>query len=133
MKNFTLFTILSIVLFLSACGDSIGRKDNKSALNEQSATEDNQRRLNAAQPPPSLSWSLERDNLIKKKKLENDRAVTFFMYVFIEGIADPIGFYQVNKVSSVNSQLTNTEQVIYPWHGSGGYVVSSPSEDGFPL
>jgi len=57
------------------------------------------------------------------------------MYVFIEGVALPIGYYQVNKVSSVNSQLTNPEQII---SGSlqnnlpAGTAISipSPSEDG---
>jgi len=55
------------------------------------------------------------------------------MYVFIEGVADPIGYYQVNKVSSVNSQLTNTQQVISGQWGSGyhnEFVVPSPAEDG---
>lgn len=131
MKNFTLFTILSIVLFLSACGASATL--NTSAVNEQNATEQNQRGLNAVQPPPKISWSLERDNLIKRFKLQNDRAVTFFMYVFIEGVADPIGYYQVNKVSSVNSQLTNTEQIVrmrYPSGYGSEQVLPSPAEDG---
>ena len=55
------------------------------------------------------------------------------MYVFIEGVADPIGYYQVNKVSSVNSQLTNTEQIINDPNGSfdaGSVVLPSPAEDG---
>jgi hypothetical protein len=58
------------------------------------------------------------------------------MYVFIEGISEPIGYYQVNKVSSVNSQLSNPEQII-SGNSQGnnlpaGTAVSipSPSEDG---
>lgn len=43
------------------------------------------------------------------------------MYVFIEGIAEPIGYYQVNKISSVNSQLTNTSQLVSQWK-NGHYV-----------
>lgn len=110
-----------------------GRPVNSSAKDEQAHTETNQQALNTIQPPPTITWSLERDNLIKRFKLQNDRAVMFFMYVFIEGISDPIGYYQVNKVSSVNSQLTNTEQVITGQWGSGyhnEFVVPSPAEDG---
>lgn len=59
----------------------------------------------------------------------------FYMYIFIEGFADPIGYYQVNKVSSVNSQLTNTEQVIIVGTERSDVVnqpmtLPSPSEDG---
>lgn len=55
------------------------------------------------------------------------------MYVFIEGVQDPIGYYQVNKVSSVNSQLTNDMQVVAVPMTGGGYtyqVLPSPAEDG---
>jgi hypothetical protein len=61
----------------------------------------------------------------------NDRGTVFNMYIFLEGVGC-IGYYQINKVSSVSSQLTNPEQLI---HGSGGqygmdFVVSSPQNDG---
>jgi hypothetical protein len=57
------------------------------------------------------------------------------MYVFIEGFSSPIGYYQVNKVSSVNSQLTNTEQIVIAGRGEGDVVntpviLPSPAEDG---
>lgn len=112
MKKLLLF--LSITAFItltseSGCGDSV---NNTTAVTEQAHTENNQKNLNEVQPPPTITWSLERDNLIKRFKLQNDRTVTFFMYIFIEGCSDPIGYYQVNKVSSVNSQLTNTEQLV---------------------
>lgn len=117
---------LLLGMFLVSCGTK-----NDTALVEQKMTEVNQQNLNTVQPPPKISWSLERDNLIKRFKLQNDRSVLFYMYIFIEGVADPIGYYQVNKVSSVNSQLTNTEQIVYPHTiSSGGYVLSSPAEDG---
>ena len=124
-----LISALTILLFCySSCDD--GRPENKTAKDEQAHTEENQRGLLTTQPPPNITWSLERDNLIKRFKLQNDRSVMFYMYIFIEGVADPIGYYQVNKVSSVNSQLTNTEQIV--WNGSGGgySVMPSPAEDG---
>lgn len=131
----TLFILIFITLTSeSGCGDR--STPNTSALKEQAHTETNQRRLNEVQPLPDITWSMERDNLIKLKKLQNDRTVNFFMYVFIEGISEPIGYYQVNKVSSVNSQLSNPEQIV---SGSSttnnlpagaAVVISSPSEDG---
>ena len=75
---------------------------------------------------------MERDNLIKLKKLQNDRTINFFMYIFIEGVSEPIGYYQVNKVSSVNSQLTNPKQVIRnnSFDSYSYSTIESPSEDG---
>lgn len=125
-----IFFVLFVIALasLSSCDN---RTKNETALNEQAATEMNQRGLFATQPPPRLTWSLERDNLIKRFKLQNDRAVNFYMYVFIEGVGDPIGYYMVNKVSSVNSQLTNTSQIVYNGISGGGYsVLPSPAEDG---
>ena len=53
------------------------------------------------------------------------------MYLFIEGFSEPIGYYQVNKVSSVNSQLTNPEQIIKYYTGNYELcVLPSPAEDG---
>jgi hypothetical protein len=128
LKSLLVFTILS---FLTISCEEILTK-NKSALLEQKHTEQNQTNLNKLQPAPTITWSLERDNLIKRFRLQNDRSVMFYMYVFIEGVSQPIGYYQVNKVSSVNSQLTNPEQIIEnSTYESGDYsVISSPAEDG---
>lgn len=133
MKKFILFLLVSITLLaMVSCQDYY----KSSAVLEQEKTEINQLSLNQAQPAPRITWSLERDNLIKRFKLQNDRTVMFYMYLFIEGIADPIGYYQVNKVSSVNSQLTNTSQLaIQKANTDAGYeyiegVLPSPAEDG---
>jgi hypothetical protein len=125
--------ILCTAAFDDDCSDS-KIKGNTTALDEQVQTENNQRSLFQKQPPPKLDWSLERDNLIKRFKLQNDRAVSFYMYVFVEGVAQPVGYYQINKVSSVDSQLTNTEQIVptCPTCAGGGtkFVLPSPAEDG---
>ena len=120
--------LLSGFLILTGEKGCDGREINTTALDEQSATEVNQQHLLTTQPPPRIDWSLERDNLIKRFKLQNDRSLYFYMYVFIEGIDHPIGYYLVNKVSSVDSQLTNTMQIVS--NGSGGHVLPSPAEDG---
>jgi hypothetical protein len=138
MKKLTivLFGVSIYFALTSASCINDGRPANTTALDEQAHTENNQRDLNTVQPAPKISWSLERDNLIKRFKLQNDRSVMFFMYVFIEGVADPIGYYQVNKVSSVNSQLTNTMQIISGLSGANNLpsgqvaVIPSPAEDG---
>lgn len=129
MKKLKVLSLLLFVLmFLLTSSSSCGADKNVSAKKEQAQTEINQQQLNTVQPAPRITWSLERDNLIKRFKLQNDRAVTFFMYVFIEGISEPIGYYQVNKISSVNSQLTNTEQLVYSYGEM--HVLPSPAEDG---
>lgn len=127
-----LLLVFAFLTLLTASSCVTDTKENKSALLEQRHTEVNQTNLNKIQPAPTISWSLERDNLIKRFKLQNDRSVMFYMYVFIEGVSQPIGYYQVNKVSSVNSQLTNTEQIIKnSTYESGNYsVLPSPAEDG---
>ena len=132
ISKFLFLFALATLLMASSCDYDV---ENVTAIDEQQRTEKNQRDLNSIQPAPKISWSLERDNLIKRFKLQNDRSVMFYMYIFIEGVSQPIGYYQVNKVSSVNSQLTNTEQIITytsPSH-SDGYshlVLPSPAEDG---
>lgn len=133
MKNsiyYFVITILSLTLMSSGCGK--GAQNNDTATSEQAHTEENQRYLNQVQPAPDVTWSLERDNLIKRFKLQNDRSVMMYMYVFIEGVGSPIGYYQVNKVSSVNSQLTNPNQIICnETFEAGNYsVLDSPAEDG---
>jgi hypothetical protein len=128
-----LLGILLLVFLITSCTND--RVQNRTANEEQEHTELNQRNLNSIQPAPTISWSLERDNLIKRFKLQNDRSISFYMYVFVEGVSDPIGYYQVNKVSSVNSQLTNTEQIVSytsprAGDGWGQHVLPSPAEDG---
>lgn len=134
MKSLKLL-LLSFALFVILKSESCdgGQPTNTTAKDEQVHTENNQQRLLVTQPPPDITWSLERDNLTKRFKLQNDRSIMFYMYVFIEGVADPIGYYQVNKISSVNSQLTNPMQMVDDPNGSmeaGSCVLPSPAEDG---
>ena len=130
MKMLLFAAAALLILRSDSCDD--GRPRNTTALDEQSHTETNQRALLQKQPPPNVDWSLERDNLTKRFKLQNDRSVMFFMYVFIEGVSQPIGYYQINKVSSVNSQLTNTEQIVTQYVGGNMIeeTLPSPAEDG---
>lgn len=130
LGKLTMVFAFATLLMASECDDKSAK--NTSAKDEQAHTELNQQNLNQVQPPPRITWSLERDNLIKRFKLQNDRSVMFYMYIFNEGISAPIGYYQVNKVSSVNSQLTNTEQIVRTEdHGGWSFTtLPSPAEDG---
>lgn len=139
MKKVLLILLASSGLLLAWCTST---DSNITAKQEQQQTEQNQQQLNAVQPAPRITWSLERDNLIKRFKLMNDRSVMFYMYIFIEWVWQPVGYYQVNKVSSVNSQLTNTNQIVTAWCTTAeqwtsewnlpcsAYVLPSPAEDG---
>ena len=87
-----LLLVFAFASLFTTVSCKIDNKENKSALLEQRHTEENQTNLNKIQPAPTISWSLERDNLIKRFKLQNDRSVMFYMYVFIEGVSQPIGY-----------------------------------------
>lgn len=131
-KILCLVAMTCVLIFTAAFDDNCG-DNNKTARQEQAHIEENQAELNKTQPSPRITWSLERDNLIKRFKLQNDRTVSFYMYVFIEGVGQPVGYYQVNKVSSVNSQLTATQQLVLPstaapWDSA--QAIESPAEDG---
>jgi len=131
-KSLITLALISLIAFAGFGFDGgCSEYNEKTAGKEQAATEQNQEQLLKVQPPPKISWSLERDNLTKRFKLMNDRTISFYMYVFVEGVAQPVGYYQVNKVSSVDSQLTNTQQLIYTGSSGGAYqVLPSPAEDG---
>lgn len=132
MSLMTLVTVVTMISLMSISDCSSSERKSSTSGQEQALTEVNQTRLNESQPPPRLTWSMERDNIIKRALLMNDRTVVMYMYVFIEGIGKPIGYYIINKVSSVNSQLTNTSQIIKNSSYDGGTysVIPSPAEDG---
>ena len=73
-----LLSVLFVAVLLISCKEE--RISNTSAKDEQSQTEVNQQGLNSKQPAPRITWSLERDNLIKRFKLQNDRTIVFYMY-----------------------------------------------------
>lgn len=95
----------------------------ETAKAEQIYTEISQRNLVKKQPPVILDWSLERDNLNRRTKLWNDPNKISYIYLFNRD--NIVGFFPIKgKVSSVNSQVTNTN---YEFVNS---TVESPSMDG---
>lgn len=101
---------------------------------EAKVTEKNQRELSKAQPPLQLDNSLERENLRKRYKHLNDRDVVHHVYLFSYGKL--IAYHTAQgKVSSVNSKLTQPEQLVPCDRAEGNLndeecVVSSPQMDG---
>jgi len=100
---------------------------------EQKFTELNQQRLVKATPPPKSDKSLERDNLARRYEFLNDQNKIFYVYLISYGKV--MGYYTAQgKISSVNSRLTQEEQVIRGKYGccdsNLNVVVGSPQLDG---
>lgn len=104
---------------------------------EQKDQQQNQANLVNVQPAPSLEWSLERDNLIKRMQLWNDENKISYIYFLSYGKV--MAFYTIKgKVSSLNSSLTGAEQIVQDpnieGYGegkiSGSLLMESPDYDG---
>lgn len=135
MNNKTIvILIVSVMLTLamSGCTETENYKDTTSGQ-EAKLTEANQNRLLTASPPPALTQSLERENLIRRLELLNDEDKIFYIYLVDYGkvMAE---YVAKGKISSVNSKLTTQEQIVDdPFgysHEVGGKVVESPDLDG---
>lgn len=135
MKKYLLIIpLLAGVFFLSGCSELQSSPKQDTAIKEQDLTEQNQSRLLKNQPPPKLDWSLERENITKRTNLWNDPNKVSYIYLVSYGKV--MAFYSIKgKVSSVNSQITNPEQVIdsnsaYNLYNGNALTIPSPSEDG---
>ena len=96
---------------------------------EQAHTVANQAGLIQAQPPVTLKWSLERENINKRTNLWNNPNKVSYLYELSYGKV--VAFYVVKgKVTSVNSQVTNTAQIVDDPYHPASHVLPSPAEDG---
>lgn len=115
-----------VVLIAAGCQADTGTTGD-SAKTEQALTEDNQQRLLKTQPPAKLEWSLERENINKRTLLWND--ANKVSYIYLVNYGKIMAFYTIKgKVSSVNSQITNPNQIVDRYEGD--VVIESPAEDG---
>lgn len=104
---------------------------------EAALTEINQRKLIQSVGVPSLETSQERKNIVRR--LERFNIEDKVSYIYLINYGKVMAFYTIKgKVSSVNSLLTNPEQLI-DWKGrqcssysssNKCYSVSSPDIDG---
>lgn len=114
--------------------DTSGVQLGTSWLSEARATESNQQELMKAQPIPNMENSLERQNLINRYKTLNDRDKVFHVYLMSYGKV--VAYYTAQgKVSSVNSKLTQPQQLVKCDRADGHgrheeCVVDSPQLDG---
>ncbi len=132
------------LVFLALAGAGCSDPTSSSGNIEQNHTEQNQKQLLNAQPPTSLTWSLERENINKKIILWNNPNKV--SYIYLVNYGKVMAFYTIKgKVSSVNSQITNTEQLTWKCvredgtygttHDNRGCrnvegTIPSPAEDG---
>jgi len=146
LKAMLMGVLLIMTLMVSGCisqdtntlADEKGVGDvvvGETHLFEQKFTENNQKKLIAATPLPELSSSLERANLAKRYDFLNDQSKIFYVYLIDYGKV--MSYYTAQgKISSVNSRLTQEEQVIRDptCYSSNGatcrFVVGSPQLDG---
>lgn len=157
MKKILTLTLLSIGVILSAtsCEDynkemvkeaqsvdtsnktNIGRsvartisavESNNYGL-EALRTEQSQLNFNHNQPAEIIEWSLEREQLNEKILRWNDPNKISYITLF-DNTGGIRGYFTIKgKVSSVNSKLTNTSQLIYFYSGNAA-SVESPDMDG---
>jgi len=122
-----LILVLAVSFFtLSGC-----EYEETTSTVEQKSTEENQSRLLKVQPPVKLDKSLERSNINKRTLLWNDE--NKISYVYLVSYGKVMAFYTIKgKVSSVNSQITNPEQLkwIDGYRTGGPTTLPSPAEDG---
>jgi len=122
-----------IGVFQPGCdnGSKSVRQVSKMQDNDQTITADNFLRLSKIIPPPKLTDSQERRNLVKR--LERFNVANKISYIYLISYGKVMAFYTVKgKVSSVNSMLTCTQQTILTdvpgrWDS---HVVESPDLDG---
>ena len=128
---------IALVIVLAAIGlagcDTV--QTDTTQKKEAQLTEDNQQRLLKAVPVPKLQTSEERKNLVRK--LETFNSEDKISYIYLVNYGKIMAFYTIKgKVSSVNSMLTTTEQIVTrdgdqcSTLSSECYVVSSPDIDG---
>jgi len=99
-----ILAILGMLILVCGCIDD--RNIEKSTITiEQDLTEKNQKVLALTQPAPTITKSLERENLIKRMGLINDNGKTFYIYLINFGKV--MAFYTTNgKITSLNAYLT---------------------------
>ena len=113
-----------ILIILTSCDRTSSYADK-----EEELVGKNQSTLLTNQPPVSLKWSLERENINKRTNRWNDVNKISYIYL-ITDYGQIMAFYTIKgKVSSVNSQITNPEKVVE--NGATGIAtLPSPAEDG---
>lgn len=122
-----LIALLAVTCFVGCSDINTGA----STIKEMEQTEANQQRLVKADPPPVITRSLERKNLVAR--LERINKNDMLSYIYLVSYGKVMAHYTIRgKVSSLNSLLTTPQQVI-AIRNSGtvsNHVLPSPDFDG---
>ena len=132
MKKLLVIGLICVVLFsfVGCLGTDTGGGTAQKA--EMVLTNVNQLRLQNATPAPAIEKSLERENLKERLVRFNDENKVSYIYL-LSDMGSVITFFPIKgKVSSVNSMMTTTEQLVSPYksQAEGTSVISSPDLDG---
>ena len=123
MKNLMVIMMTGLV-FVVGCSEYEGSTAGK----EQEQTEERQEHFLKVQPAEKLDWSLERDQINKRIKLWNNPNKV--SYIYLVSFGKVMAFYTIKgKVSSVNSQITNPQQLVKVYE-ERMHALPSPAEDG---
>lgn len=118
------FLLVFVAIFLLASCDI----QPSTHAAQQAVMEDTARKMIAAVPPPSLEYSLERENIRERYVRFSDRNKVSYIYLVSYG--NIMAFYPIiGKISSVNSYMTPMETVLR-YGESGTAIVEAPSLDG---
>lgn len=132
----TILTLIPVFAFAGWFSEAPDTSNVNTMAREASITEVQQRKHLMSTPPPVLENSVERQNLIKR--LETFNSAEKISYIYLTSYGKVMAFYTVKgKVSSVNSMLTTTEQLVdrrgrqcSNSASSNCYSVPSPDLDG---
>ena len=134
MKKLAVILLILVMTFcLVGCDEQEDTGGGTAQKEEMKITNANQLRLIGNTPPPEIRESLERANLVERLIRFNDANKVSYIYL-LSRYGSVITFMAIKgKVSSVNSMLTTTEQIVDKWHSNGGswaVAIASPDLDG---
>lgn len=121
--------VFPLTFFLAACDGTPAQPSAR--VTEQRAAQEQQQKFNQTAPIPVLPMSQERNNLVKRATRINVQNMSGCVTLFDRGVL-VASFVVAGKVSSLNSYLLSSEQIVNGT--SGGYtqslVVEQPDIDG---
>jgi hypothetical protein len=135
MKKLFISVLLICVAFsvaLSGCIEQSTESVSTVQKKDQEITAKTFTKLSKAVPAPELNDSVERKNLVARLKRFN--VASKISYIYLISYGKVMAYYPIKgKVSSVNSMLTCTDQIVANNFTGSAYsfnVVSSPDLDG---
>jgi len=132
LKKYFLVVICLISLTLNIVGCSDKPDTGDTTRTEMELTEKNQERLAKAVPPPKLTDSLERRNLVKYLEYWNNPNRESYIYLISRSGTDLAHYVIKGKITFCSSKLTTRDQIVYTKYRSTPFAskIESPGLDG---